>query len=189
MPSPKQIGKDKIVYSGKIFEIVKRAMDEGKRKIEYEYARRSPGVRLIIAKNEKILLTKEFRHEQGGWDWRLPGGKVFDTLKEYNEAMGKSKNILKYAEAAAKKECLEETGLKAKRIKHFYTSVAGSTVIWDLFYFVIEDFEEAGSQNLESGEVISTEWKTFDQVKKMCFSKSIKEDRTIGVLLSFLLGR
>jgi hypothetical protein len=41
-------------------------------------------VRIIIQNEEKkILLTKEFRYELDAYDWRLPGGKVVDTLDEY----------------------------------------------------------------------------------------------------------
>jgi hypothetical protein len=39
-------------------------------------------------------------------DYRLPGGKVFDTLKEYNEHKD---DIEKYALLSAKRECEEET--------------------------------------------------------------------------------
>jgi 8-oxo-dGTP pyrophosphatase MutT (NUDIX family) len=72
----------------------------------FEIARRSPGVRLIICDKDKILLSKEFRKELKGYDYRLPGGKVFDTLKEYNK---NKKNIKKYTLVAAKNECEEET--------------------------------------------------------------------------------
>ncbi|MEI6117757.1 MAG: hypothetical protein WCP92_00380 [bacterium] len=59
-----------------------------------EIAKRSPGVRLIICDGDKILITNEFRKEVNTDDYRLPGGKVFDTLKEYNEHKN---DIEKYA--------------------------------------------------------------------------------------------
>jgi len=55
-----------------------------------EFARRSPGTRLIIEKGDKIILSREFRHELGSYDYRLPGGKVYDSLDEYNKALQKS---------------------------------------------------------------------------------------------------
>ena len=57
-----------------------------------------------------------------------------------------------------------------------------------MIYFIIDDFEEnGGGQKLEAGEVIDIEWKTFDEVKKLCKDGAITEDRTLGVLFKFFL--
>jgi ADP-ribose pyrophosphatase len=178
--------KDKTVYSGKTFEIVHRDLKLKDRTITLEVARRSPGIRLIIAKNGKILLTKEYRHELKAYDYRLPGGKVFDSLKEYSKNIGS--NMMKHAISAAKKECIEETGLIVKNIKHFQTSKAGLTVDWTLYYFIVDKFaENPGGQQLEHGEDIKPEWKTFSEAKKLCLNGKMSEDRSVGVLLRFLL--
>ncbi len=180
-------GPEKIVYEGKIFEVVKQPMKADEKIIEFETARRSPGVRLIITKENKILLTKEFRTELNDYDYRLPGGKVFDQLTEYRAALQQNKPLLEHAQKAAIKECLEETGLVVQNIKHFHTSHAGATVVWDLFYFVIDDFvENKTGQVLEHGEVIYPEWKTIAEVKALCLVNKISEDRSVGVLFKFL---
>src|SRR3989338_2174049 len=111
MSIPVPSGKERIVYEGRIFEVVKQPMKVGNKEMEYELARRAPGVRLLIIKNNKILLTKEFRTEVNSYDYRLPGGKVFDTLAEYRRARESNTNILSSAEEAALKECREEVGL------------------------------------------------------------------------------
>ena len=67
---------ENIVFRGKIVEVVQDA--------KREFARRSPGVRLLIIKGNQTLLTKEYREEIKSFDYRLPGGKVFDTLVNYN---------------------------------------------------------------------------------------------------------
>lgn len=74
-------GED-IVAKGRIFELVQTVQPDGR---VFEVARRAPGVRVIIANKakEQILLTKEFRQELSDWDYRLPGGKVYDTLDDY----------------------------------------------------------------------------------------------------------
>ena len=185
----KPCGEEKIVFEGQILEIVKQPMSDGKRNLEYEFARRSPGVRLLIVKNDKILLTKEFRVEISEEDFRLPGGKVFDTLPEYKKAL--NKDIIPFATEAAKKECLEETGLIANNLKFLYkATTGGSTVRWDLYYFVVNDFSESpDGQNLELGEDIQVEWKTFEEAKQLCLQNHVKEDRSVSVLLKFILGR
>lgn len=181
--------QEKVVCSGKIFEIIRKHLKVGKRIIEFEIARRSPGVRLIITKNNKILIAKEFRYELNGYDYRLPGGKVFDSLEEYKKFAKNKSAILKHAIEAAKKECLQETGLIIKNIKYFSTSIAGLTVEWNLLYFIVDDFEESKEQKLELGEIIVPQWRTFEEVRELCLKNKIKEDRTIGVLLKFLMSK
>ena len=179
---------EELLFEGKTFEIVKKNFISGKKSFIIELARRSPGVRLIIIKGDKMLITKEFRFELNEYDYRLPGGKVFDSLKEYKEMLANDSDILKHATAAAKKECLEETGLIAKNIKHLLTANAGLTVKWDLFYFIVDDFEEnEKGQQLEFDEEIYVEWKTFDEVRELCLNDKIGEYRSVGVILAYLL--
>ncbi len=114
---------------------------------------------------------------------------MFDCLKDYKVALSENKDMLDCALDAAKKECLEETGLVAKRIRHVHTAHCGATVVWDLLYFVVDEFVESPSgQSLEDGEVIYPEWKTSDEVRQMCINGDIKEGRTVGFLLRFLSG-
>jgi 8-oxo-dGTP pyrophosphatase MutT (NUDIX family) len=44
---------------------------------------------------------------------------------------------------AVKRECKEEVGIIAKNISHFATAQSGATVTWDLFYFIVDEFEES----------------------------------------------
>ena len=165
-----------LLYKSKLFELT--ADERG-----FEWVERSPGVRLLIIHNKKILITKEYRAEIKRDDYRLPGGKVFDTLQEYKEAKDVKRNVIN----AAKRECKEETGLLPIRMKLLCATHAGATIIWDLYYFVVDRFK-TGKQHLGDEEDIALEWKTFAQVKKLCLTGKISEDRTVGVLLRFLMG-
>ncbi|MFA6073376.1 MAG: NUDIX domain-containing protein [Candidatus Woesearchaeota archaeon] len=183
-----------ITYSGKIFEIVQQKRNIEGKQITFEIARRSPGTRLLILrtiknekskKQEQLLLTKEYRRELNKYDYRLPGGKVFDTLLEYKNAIKTKEDLLLFATNAAKKECLEETGLDAKTLDLYKISKAGATIEWDLYYFIVKEFSKS-KQNLEIGEDITLEWKSFDEVKLLCREGEINEDRSVGVILNFL---
>lgn len=176
---------EKITYQGKIIEVVEKTREiKGKEKV-FEFARRSPGVRLIIPKGDGILMSKEFRYELSDYDYRLPGGKVFDTLTEYNEFLKSEKDILEAAKQAAIKEGKEEMGIEIKDLEWIHTSVCGATVVWDLFYFVVKSFNE-GIQELEEGEQITTEVISKDAVQKMCLRGTISEERSALVLLRYL---
>ena len=163
---------EEIKYSGKIIEVVQ--FKNGDR--VFEKARRSPGVRALIVSGERILLSKEYRTEIGGFDFRLPGGKVFDRLEEYKQHI--SEDLISYAKEAVKKEVREEVGLLVNDPKLLKVSKAGATVEWDLYYFLISDFEvNKKGQELEDGEDISFSWYT------------LKEVEGVGVVLSYLIKK
>jgi 8-oxo-dGTP pyrophosphatase MutT (NUDIX family) len=172
-----------IVYQGKFIEVIQKNIG-GK---IFEIARRSPWVRLLILQDDKILLTKERRQEHNAYDYRLPGGKVFDSLAEYNEKLANHENLFTYVQQAAKNECKQETWLIPISLTHFVTNKAWATVERDLYYFIVDQFtpNEQG-QELEEDEDITIERKTKEEVKQLCLTGEIKEDRTVGVLFRFL---
>lgn len=176
---------EKITYQGKIVEVIEREVIIGDKTKIFELVRRSPGVRLIIAKDDTVYLSKEFRHEVQGYDYRLPGGKVFDTLVEYNDTLSSNTDILESAKTAALKEAHEEMGIIANNIELFHKSVCGATVEWDLYYFVISDFTKQ-DQELEDGEIIELNPVSVDEAKQMCLDGRIDEERSALTLLRYL---
>ncbi|NQV89486.1 MAG: NUDIX hydrolase [Parcubacteria group bacterium] len=190
MSYPKPIGDEKIAFQGRIIEIVHQPHQVGEKVIDFETARRSPGVRMILVEDGKILLTKEYRAELGGDDYRLPGGKVFDRLEDYNTALKNGADLVGEAKEALKREALEETGHVVTEAKHIHTTSPGATISWDLYYFVVDQFaKHEHGQELEDGEVIEPLWMSFDEVKELCLSGEVKEERTAAVLLRFLDNR
>ncbi len=158
--------------------------------IKRNMVRRPPGIRALIA-NEKnqILFSKEFRYELNDWDYRLPGGKVFDSLEDYKLALENNtvkENVFK----TVSKEVLEEVGLVISNPKLLKISLDGAGVIWDLYYFEIKEFKNAESgPKLEENEIINGyKWFDFDKIIEMCQRNEIHEDRTVGVILSYILN-
>lgn len=176
---------EKITYRGKIIEVVQKEVEHNGKVQIFEFARRSPGTRLIIPGGDKILLSKEFRHELNGYDYRLPGGKVYDTLDAYNSALKQNIDICESAKIAAIKEAREEVGIMATDISFFHKSICGATVTWDLFYFVVNTFDKV-SQELEDGEDIESELIDRNEVRKMCLNGAISEERSALVLMRYL---
>ena len=157
-------GPEEIVYQGKIIEVVRQKVLTGEKEQIFEFARRSPGTRLlIISPDEKILLTKEFRLEVLGYDYRLPGGKVFDRLTDYNEFLTSGKDIIEQAKLAAVKEALEEVGIVVEDITHLNEG-----------------------QELEHGEDIEVVEVSFEEAKEICLDGRMQEDRSVALLLKYL---
>lgn len=176
-----------IFASGKIFELVHVTQPDGR---VFEIARRAPGVRLIIHDKiqRKILLTKEHRQELGDWDYRLPGGKVFDSLEEYEAFRSSGKDIMPVAQNKAIAEAAEECGLKVSAPRLISKSVLGATVEWDLYVFEVIDFSRIeGGQSLEAGETIEAEeWFDYSRAIEMILQGHMQEERIALITLRWL---
>ena len=178
--------RENIAYQGKVIEVVEETKEVGGKIVSFEFARRSPGVRIIIpTKDGKIILTRESRREIDGEDIRLPGGKVFDTLEEYNAFLKSGGDIAKAAEAAAIKEALEEVGVTVDDLDLFAISKCGTSVEWDLYYFVVKTYA-VGQQHLEPEENITVVSTDIEDVQAMCLDGRIHEDRSALMLLRYL---
>ena len=173
---------EKITYQGKIIEVVEFDGGNGK---TFEKARRAPGSRLIIVSPEgKILITREQRHETGNVDLRVPGGKVYDKLTEYNKALEAKVDIAEAAKAGAIKEAAEETGLNIKNPELITIATAGATIDWDLYYFLVRDYDELpDGQQLGLGEDIEVTWMDQNEIRVAIAKGQMQEWRSVGVLL------
>ena len=87
------------------------------------------------------------------------------------------------------KEVKEEVGILVKNPLLYTVSQAGASVVWDLYYFIIHDYEIiTNGQELEENEIIDGfVWKNQEEIIQMCIEKQIHEERTIGILLSYIL--
>ena len=180
--------KFEVAYRGKMFEIVTW---EGKPGVKFEAAVRAPGVRLLI-ETEKggmkaLLMTREVRREAGGHDFRLPGGKVFDSLEELDQHRKTGGDITPFAEAAAKKEGKEEAGISGGEYTQIDVSKAGASFEWDLHYFMVRN-AELGEQDLEEHEKgdIETIVLSAEEIFEKLSRREIKEGRSADMLWSWL---
>lgn len=170
-------------YKGSLFTIERNSRG-------WEKAVRAPGVRLILddQKAGKILLTREFRSELGDYDYRLPGGKVFDSLAEFQTYAESGKDIVAAAVNKTFQEAREETGYEITNPELVAKSTLGATVEWDLYVFKMTDFQKhEGGQALEEGEDIETDlWFTYEEAREMILSGNMQEERIALALLRYL---
>ena len=176
-----------IFAKGKMFELVHVTQNDGR---VFEIARRAPGVRLIIADevNKKVLLTREYRQELAQWDYRLPGGKVFDSLDDYETFRESGDDILTAAIKQVMNEAQQEAGVQVNQLELYKKSVLGATVEWDLYIFETTDWQlSVQGQELEVGEKIEADnWLSYDEAKKMIIEGKMQEERIALILLQWL---
>ena len=181
---------EQVIAKGKIFELVQRTQPDGR---VFETARRAPGVRLIIADraNKKVLLTREFRQELDDWDYRLPGGKVFDTLEEFEQYRASGDDIVLAAVEKGKQEGREEAGVTIGALHLVNKSTLGATVEWDLYIMEADMWELAtDGQALEQGEQIEADtWLSYDDAEKLILNGDMQEERVALILLRWIAGQ
>ncbi len=187
------LGKNsEIKYKGKMFEIV---TFEAKPGIDYEVAVRSPGVRLLIEHKRGdevgLLMTKEIRRgrDQNILDYRLPGGKVFENLEEFNKAKENNIDISECALNAAKLEAEQEAGIHGGDFTTIGIARAGGSVEWDLYYFhvvnaIVDKQDLSEEEKMDNLEVVFLSVKeVFEKLK----NKEINEGRSADVLWRWLV--
>lgn len=177
-----------IVFRGKIFETVQITQPDGR---VFEVARRAPGVRLIIADKaaKKVLLTREHRWELNDWDYRLPGGKVFDTLADFETFRQSGKDIADAAAAKAQEEAAEEAGMQVDSVELYKKSMLGATVEWDLYIFEATQWQpHQDGQSLKEDERRGIDVQLYDyaEVKNMILGGQMQEERVALILLQWL---
>ena len=183
-----KVGDEETVFEGRLIEVVHQAFRQPSGIKQFEYARRAPGTRIfLLDKDGQVLLAREYRRELGRDDIRVPGGKVFDTLREFRAARATGRAIAFFAEEAAARELLEETGYRAHALEPLGVSPCGATVEWDLHYFLCRDWSAPGEDFAPSAdENVRSFWSPPSQVRAMCLDGHISEERTALRLLRLL---
>ncbi len=174
------------VFNGQIGQVLQD--DSGR-----EYYRRPPGVRAIIPTETGLIIQKEYRpYLDRGWDYRLPGGKVMDTLNDYlrwmnlSSEMPSSHSMLKEIIGAFKNEVKQEAGLIVESFVHYHESESSATVEHELHYFLVKQFKK-DAQELQHGEVIEVLELPYKEVWELLLNREFSEDRTRAVLFEYLI--
>lgn len=190
-----KVGPDQEVFRGKLLRIITRRVQlpNGIERL-LEQAERPPGVRVIVVNDSHILMTKEWRVEINGYDYRLPGGKVFDSLDDYLSAdVRYPRKMTTFARQAAQKELREETGvsLQLKQFRKIHRSACGATLLWDLYFFYASMPGKRPKLNAIStseGEETVPVWIPIREALELCVTGKVQEDRSVAALVKLILG-
>ena len=165
----------KVIFRGKKFNIVQEIYKGIKGTKIKEYCERLPSVIvLVITKDEKILLLREFRKERKEYNWGLVSGHV-------------EKNEIQQPVLAAKRELLEEAGFIAKKIKLFFISEPSSSIKWKRYVYIVKDFSKSNDLiKKDNDEKIETHYLAFAKVINLCLDGQIKNETASMAIIRYL---
>lgn len=184
--------EETILYQSVLFTIVRRSLRDIKtgEVQHHEMARRPPGVRVILRTKDdtSFLMLREYRHEYGEWDIRLPGGKVFDAIADMPQLAGQP--VAVEAEKAAHRELNEELGIQVDSLEFLTRQRLGATIEWDLYFYsaIVSRQVLLSTQSLGFGEDLTPVWLTKEELRREINEGTFKEARSLPVLFKSVKG-
>lgn len=169
---PSSIEQKDIVYEDKI-QSIRRVIAhfDGFNK-EYYVSDHGRRAAVIAVRDGRVLLVRQYRLLINGLSYEVPGGRIDD-----NES----------PEAAAIRECVEETGVRCLNVKPLI-SYHPSLDVWKnyTYLFYADELEEAAES--EPGQRV---WIPLPECIDMVFAQEIVDSLSILALLAYktLLSR
>jgi len=168
-----QILTSEVLYQGKVFRLQRDTVIEpGGVEAERDIIVH-PGsvVVLPIFKDGRVLLIRQYRHSIGEFLWELVAGR-----KEPNES----------PLAAARRELVEETGYKAKRLRKLMRIVPTPGFVNEWMWIFAAEGLMQGIAQPEEDERITPRIFTLKQVEKMIESGALRDAKSICGLLYYM---
>lgn len=163
---PFDIEPKEIVYRDRnqtIQRVIARFTDFDK---EYFVSDHGERTSLVAVNNSNILLVRQYRFLINGLSYEIPGGKI-----EENET----------PEAAAIRECLEETGVHCTSLKPLIDYLP-SLDIWKNHTYI---FYSKESREMENNEPARRIWMPLERCIEMVLSRQIVDSLSIIALLVY----
>ena len=157
-------------YKGKNIDIVLYETKLNGTRISQEIVEQGNGVAVLAIDDDEVIVVNEFRYPVG-YVLEIPAGTV-----------DKGETPLK----CAKRELLEETGYKAKRIEHlirFFPKLGYNTQIIDCY--VATELTKISEPNLDEDELITVKKIKFRKLLNMINNGKIYGSYTICAVMVY----
>jgi len=163
----------KVIYEGKVFSLRRETVIEpgGVRAERDIIVHPGSVVVLPVFEDGRVLLIRQYRHTVGNFLWELVAGR-----KEPKET----------PVAAARRELVEETGYRAKRLRKLLHVIPtpGFVNEW-MWIFAAEGLSE-GAAHPEEDEKITPKMFTLKQIDSMIQRGTLRDAKSICGLLFYM---
>lgn len=162
----------KTVYNGKILtlEVDEVELPDGNKSFR-ECVRHSGGAAVLLVKDNKVLLVKQFRYVYGKPVYEIPAGKL---------------NAEENPEIAAARELEEETGFRAN-LSHMLDIYPTPGYTDEIIHIYFAENFEVTKQRLDKDEFLDYCLVDIDTVLNMIESGEICDSKTIVAIYKYLL--
>ena len=167
-----QIGSPVVVYDNERLQIRRIEADFGSFTKEYFVWESGQRAGMVAARDGSLLLIQQYRLLINGFSWEIPGGKVDDG---------------ETPQAAAVRECMEESGIRCLNPRPLISFHAGLDVIHNPTHvFFADDLSEDDAlQNLHPHEVHAVSWFPLEQCNEMISNGQVKDSFSILAILAY----
>lgn len=142
-----------LVFKGQIFDVYQweQEMFDGSHQT-FEMLKRPDTIKVIAIKDDKIVITDEQQPNDRAY-YDIPGGRHDEEGETELEA--------------AKRELLEETGMKFENWKLIGVNQPHAKIDWLVYLFLATDFESQTAQKLDVGEKIEIKLLSLEEAKNL----------------------
>ncbi|HEY1424142.1 MAG TPA: NUDIX hydrolase [Candidatus Acidoferrum sp.] len=167
-----KILSSKIIYEGKAFGVRRDELIEptGVRTVREVVTHPGSVVVLPVLADGRIVMVRQYRHACRRYLWELVAGRM-----ERGED----------PKAGARRELLEETGYKAKKISVFLDFFPTPGFLEERMYLLLAEGLTAGQAQPEEDEKIIVAAYTRKDLEKMLKSRKLRDAKTIAGLLFY----
>src|ERR1700733_2097269 len=162
----------KIVFKGKVFSVRRDQVIEpsGVRATRDMIAHSGSVVVMPVLDDGKIVLIRQYRHAAKQYLWELVAGRV-----------DPGENI----KQAAKRELIEETGLRAKKMRVFLDFWPSPGFLEERMFVLLAEGVTQGKAEPEEDERIETKAFARHGLEKMLRTGVLRDAKTISSLLFY----
>jgi len=175
-------GDERVRYRGDCVGVVERPMAGADGVETVENARLSPGVRVVVARDDELLLVPDGPQGPGEPTWRPPGGPVFDSLPAFDAVAYGDRAVRDVVDERAPAILRAQVGLDPVTSEHLFVLPAGSGVEFDLHYYAVSRFRPASRE----GDPSDATWVTREEARRACLDGRVSEGRSALAILRYL---
>lgn len=139
---------------------------------EYDVVVFGPRAGVVAIRDDKVLMTKQYRFLPNAWAWEIPGGRV---------------DLGEPPEQAAQRECLEETGVYCRDSQPLLAYYPGlDNVDNQTSLFISRSTEQTRPFVPCEAEVLEIAWISTDDVLAKIAEGEIVDAFTLIAILSYV---
>src|SRR5580698_1317308 len=163
----------KIVFKGKVFSVRRDEIVEpsGVRATRDVIAHSGSVVVMPVLDDGKIVLIRQYRYAARQYLWELVAGRI---------------DAGENAKQAAKRELIEETGLRAKKFRVFLEFWPSPGFLEEKMFVLLAEGITQGEAEPEEDEKIDAKAFTRAEIEQMLRSGALHDGKTISSLLYYL---